>query len=75
MRKSRWVAVLAAIAFVAGGRMASAADHIDGPQASADPSADITDAFAWMTPDASKVILVMDLTRNADVGSKFSDSV
>jgi len=31
--------------------------------------------FAWMTPDADKVILVMDLTRNADIGSKFSDSV
>jgi hypothetical protein len=28
-----------------------------------------------MTPDASKVILVMDLTRNADLGSRFSDSV
>ena len=75
MRKSRWAAVFAAAALAVGGGLASAADHIDGPQASADPSADITDAFAWMTPDASKVILVMDLTRNADVGSRFSDSV
>jgi len=75
MRKSRWVAVLTAVVLAFGGQLASAADHIDGPQAAADPAADITDAFAWMTPDASKVILVMDLTRNADVGSKFSDSV
>ena len=75
MRMSRWVAALAAVALAYGGQSAWAADHIDGPQASADPSADITDAFAWMTPDASKVILVMDLTRNADVGSRFSDSV
>jgi len=75
MRMIRWVAVLAAAVLAVSGQLASAADHIDGPQAAADPAADITDAFAWMTPDASKVILVMDLTRNADVGSKFSDSV
>jgi hypothetical protein len=71
----RWLAVLTAAVLVFGGQPAWAADHIDGPQAAADPAADITDAFAWMTPDASKVILVMDLTRNADVGSRFSDSV
>jgi hypothetical protein len=75
MRMSRWVAGLVAMALAFGGQLGFAADHIDGPQASADPAADITDAFAWMTPDASKVILVMDLTRNADVESKFSDSV
>lgn len=75
MRMSRWVAATAAVVFAFAGQLASAADHIDGPQAAADPAADITDAFAWMTPDASKVILVMDLTRNADIGSRFSDSV
>ncbi len=70
-----WVAAVAAVALAIGGGVALAADHIDGPQASADPAADITDAFAWMTPDASRVILVMDLTRNANTGSRFSDSV
>ena len=75
MWKSRWAAVLVAAVLACGGQYALAADHIDGPQAAADPAADITDAFAWMTPNASKVILVMDLTRNADIGSKFSDSV
>ncbi len=75
MRMSRWAAVLTAAMLAIGGQLASAADHIDGPQATADPAADITDAFAWMTPDAGKVILVMDLTRNADVGSQFSDGV
>ena len=69
------VAAVAAMVLAFGGGLALAADHIDGPQASADPAADITDALAWMTPDASKVILVMNLTRNADVGSQFSDSV
>lgn len=50
-----------------------AADHADGPQASQDPAADITDVFAWMSTDARKVILVMDLVRNATTASKFSD--
>ncbi len=54
---------------------ARAADHADGPRASADPAADITDVFAWMSPDAARVYLVMDLVRNATTGSKFSDSV
>ena len=74
MRRRIWAGLLAA-AMVALAQGASAADHIDGPQASADPSADITDAFVWMTPDAARVILVMDLTRNADTGSRFSDGV
>src|SRR5262249_10568169 len=52
-----------------------AADHADGPAAKADPSADITDVFAWMAPDAGRVYLVMDLVRNGTTGSKFSDSV
>lgn len=75
MRMSRWAAVLTVAVLACGGQIGWAADHIDGPQAAADPAADITDAFAWMTPDANKVILVMDLTRNANTGSKFSDSV
>src|SRR5204863_2275662 len=52
-----------------------AADHADGPAAKADPSADITDVFAWMSPNASRVYLIMDLVRNATAASKFSDSV
>jgi hypothetical protein len=75
MRKRSFASILGAMALVFSCQVALAADHIDGPQAAADPAADITDAFAWMTPDAQKVILVMDLTRNADTGSRFSDSV
>ena len=52
-----------------------AADHIDGPRAAADPSADITDAFVWMSPDAQRINLVMDVVRNASASAKFSDSV
>jgi len=74
--KRGWVI---ALGFVLAGtpayRTARAADHADGPAASADPSADITDVFAWMSPDASKLYLVMDLVRNAAAASRFSDSV
>jgi hypothetical protein len=63
------------LASVVGYQTARAADHIDGPRASADPSADITDVFTWMTPDAAKVIIAIDLTRNASTESKFSDAV
>ena len=58
MWKGKWLAVLAAAALACGGQYASAADHIDGPQAAADPAADITDAFAWMTPDAGVIVSV-----------------
>jgi hypothetical protein len=52
-----------------------AADHSDGPRAAADPAADITDVFAWMSQDATRAYLVMDLVRNATPASRFSDSV
>jgi hypothetical protein len=69
-----WIFALALASILAGGA-SRAADHVDGPAASADPSADITDIFAWMSPDAKRVYLVMNLVRNATAASKFSDSV
>jgi hypothetical protein len=73
--RNRGIIAALALASVFAYQTARAADHIDGPRASADPSADITDVFTWMTPDASHVILVIDLTRNATTDSKFSDAV
>lgn len=52
-----------------------AADHIDSPAAVAEPAADITDLFAWMSADAAKVNLVLDVTPFAGADSKFSDAV
>src|SRR5438034_3919180 len=54
---------------------ARAADHADGPAASADPTADITDVLAWMSPDARQLYLVMDLVRDARPAHRFSDQV
>ena len=53
---------------------AQAADHIDSPGPTADPTADITDLFAWNNPAATKVNLIMNV---GPLGSAtgFSDSV
>jgi hypothetical protein len=49
------------------------ADHADGPALAADPSTDITDLYAWMTPDG-RVNLVMDVFPSATAGARFSTS-
>jgi hypothetical protein len=74
MKKTAFIAIgILAIGVLS--RPARAADHADGPAAKADPSADITDVFAWMSTDATRVYLIMDLVRNATTSSKFSDAV
>jgi len=52
--KTLWVS---ALALAAG--TAVAADHIDGPTATAEPTADIADLYAWTSADASKLNLIM----------------
>lgn len=57
---------LGAGAFVA--TRSQAADHLDSPAAIMNPMADITDIYAWMSTDGSKVNLVMDVSP-ADPGT------
>lgn len=45
-----------------------ASDHLDSPSVIADPRADIGDVYAWMSPDAQRLNLVMTI-----VGHSFSD--
>ncbi len=73
--RNRGLIVVLVLASMFVHRTVRAADHIDSPRASADPAADITDVFTWMTADASRVIIAIDLTRNATTDSKFSDAV
>ena len=47
-----------------------ASDHLDTPAVIADPRADIGDIYAWMSPDARRLNLVM-----AIVGHSFSDRI
>ena len=65
--------VLAIVMMLFLSQSSRSADHVDGPAASANPAADITDVFAWMSPDAQRVFLIMSLVRNATTASKFSD--
>lgn len=52
-----------------------AADHVDSPSAIAEPTADLTDVFAWMDEDAEKVNLVANVAPFAEGGMVFSDAV
>jgi hypothetical protein len=57
---------------------ARAADHADGTAASLDvpdASSDITDLFAWMSSDAKRVQLVLDVSPGAVAGTRFSNAV
>ena len=64
------LASLIAATVIAGAYGGHAADHVDSPTVVADPSADITDIFAWMSPSATEVNLIMAVPAAA-----FSDAV
>ncbi len=56
---------------------AFAADHLDSPTAAStqEPAADITDVYAWMTSDATKLNLVAAVNADAGPNATFSDAV
>ena len=64
-----------ALALTAAPFLSFAADHGDVPAAGNDPTADITDLYAWMSPDASKLNLVLDVYPNAGASASFSPAV
>ena len=61
---------IAALATLATAIPVVASDHLDSPAVIADPRADIGDVYAWMSPNARKLNLVM-----AIVGHTFSDRI
>jgi hypothetical protein len=52
-----------------------AADHGDSPSALAEPTADVTDLYAWMSSDLSKLNLVLAVDPGAGPDATFSDAV
>ena len=74
---NRLLLLAGAIAFAATqpGNRVLAADHADGPAASADPTSDIDDVYAWMSPDTTDVNLVMTIGRDVPGTFKLSDKV
>jgi hypothetical protein len=72
------VAAVAAVAAVALGTAmptARAWDHEDGHQTPMEVGADITDLFAWMSPDGARVNLVLDVTQAAAMNATFPTNV
>lgn len=53
---------------------ATAADHLDSPSVTTDAATDINDLFAWMSPDGTKLNLIMTVFPAATDTSAFSDS-
>ncbi len=64
----------AAAAALLAPAMARAADHADGPTATADPASDITDVYAWTSSDGARVNLIMNVFPAASASSKFSNT-
>jgi hypothetical protein len=76
-RRALLVAAAAAAAVaLAGVSAVRASDHLDGPGATADPQSDITDVFAFTSPEnPAHVVLAMAVTPYAGDASTFSPSV
>ena len=58
------------LALLLFGVPARAADHAEAPGATADPAADLTDIYAWTTPDATQINMIIGVPAAA-----FSDAV
>jgi hypothetical protein len=57
-------------------RASLASDHLDGPRTTADPQADLTDVFAFTSPENPRhVVLAMAVAPFAAAGASFSDEV
>jgi hypothetical protein len=70
------VATIAACAALAVLSSVRASDHLDGPRSVADPQADITDVFAFTSPEApGHVVLAMGVTPYAPASAEFSTQV
>ena len=71
-----WIRTVGVLAAVLLSPLAIAADHADGTPTTLnnpDASADITDLFAWMTSDGTKLNLVMDVFPGAMGGATASN--
>lgn len=79
MKRSTWATAAGLLALSTLSPLTSrAADHRDWPGYMTDIAADITDVYAWMSPDASKVYLAVDIqgaNTGATTSTKFSDAV
>ena len=61
-RSTRWkiLAGLATVAILGGTRLALGSDHQDTPDVEANPKQDMTDVYAFPSPTAGRIVLVMN---------------
>jgi hypothetical protein len=76
VRKGVLLAAGAVAAVVVMVKASDASDHIDGLKTTVDNAADVTDVFAFTSPnDANKLVLIMNVHTLANSRSRFSDAV
>jgi hypothetical protein len=69
-------AALATATALAALSIGKASDHLDGPRTTSDPPSDITDVFAFTSPeDPTRVVLALAVTPYAGDASSFSPDV
>jgi hypothetical protein len=73
LSRIKWWKGGVALGVVSMASVALAADHLDGPQVTNDPAADLTDVYSWV--QGGKIVLALDATPLATAQSKFSDKV
>ena len=73
MKRMTWLKGALALSVLSAASWAIAADHLDAPGTSGDPTADITDLYSWT--DQGNVVFALNVTPLADKQSKFSDKV
>ena len=75
-RRALASAALASATALAARSIGRASDHLDGPRATSDPQSDITDVFAFTSPeDPTRVVLALAVTPYASSASSFSPDV
>jgi hypothetical protein len=75
MKRTLILPVLSLALALTGAPSGFAADHGDVPAAGNDPTADITDLYAWMNDDHSRLNLALDVSSNAGPAATFSPAV
>ena len=78
MRRTPAIALSAIAGCAAAGALTAvrASDHLDGPRSVADPQADITDVFAFTSPETpGHVVMAMTVAPYASLSAKFSTGV
>lgn len=74
MKRARPTCLAALASLTVLASVAWGADHEDSPSVRTDPTTDLGDVMAWMSPDAQRLNLLATVVRHAGANSRFSDA-